>query len=398
MFQADFSPRVPPFWPPIWSEFFDQHALQWAKKTYLPERFSKKARLAPFSAEDVRFFGPAVGDLSELFTDAASLTRKRQSRSYFSHARNRSAYILYFLPVNAAKFMTLFDQEPRAMEAALSHARDKGVLRVVDLGSGPGTATIAFILWCLSRRPEDLKKLNRIEITWVDENIEIMKDGKALIIEYLQAAYPELATKTMVQTIKADWRQAKPPGPFEASLILSGNILNESHRDARLGPPLESLARWLSFASGGGWLFIEPAEHKSSQLLSRLRDLAFTEGLIAATPESLWGPCLHAGLCPLASGRDWCHFSVRARLPGPWFHELSRAIGPERNWLKFSYLWISARSMKAPKLATRLRRVVSDLMPVRTGDCVVLLCEPERPRRHPLRANSRVLRGDILEI
>src|SRR6185312_180283 len=98
-----------------------------------------------------------------------------------------------------------------------------------------------------------------------------------------------------------------------------------------------------SRAEGGGTLIIEPASKPNSQFLSRLRDTLLEAEVISREPSSIWGPCPHAEKCPLAHGRDWCHFSVPAHVPGTWFEAMSKGLGYERQWLKFSYLWISSQ-------------------------------------------------------
>ena len=169
-------------------------------------------------------------------------------------------------------------------------------------------------------------------------------------------------------------------------------------------------------------LFVEPAFQQSSQTLSRLRDHLFRHEILPPSPTSIWGPCLHAGKCPLAQGRDWCHFSVRTDIPGRWFKQFSRALGSERHWLKFSYLWIASPSALAPIAAAHLRRVISDPLvekksrgtrttTTRTGhtrtgkthskarlkNSSVLICEPEKPGRFPVTSESAILRGDLVK-
>ena len=92
----------------------------------------------------------------------------------------------------------------------------------------------------------------------------------------------------------------------------------------------------------------------------QLRDQLLETETVEARPSSIWGPCLHAGRCPLAAGRDWCHFSVPVEVPGRWFKYFSRGLSSERQWMKFTYLWLAAPGSPARTLSSGIRRVISD--------------------------------------
>ena len=98
-------------------------------------------------------------------------------------------------------------------------------------------------------------------------------------------------------------------------------------------------------------------------------------------PHRLWGPCLHEGKCPLAEGRDWCHFSVPAELPGTFFKKFSIKLGSKREWLKFSFIWVAENFEKDKKLILseqtqpKIVRVVSDPMRTPRGN-QNQLCSP----------------------
>ena len=168
------SPTAPKF-PPAWTWFFDEHLTQWVKNNYSPkEGWAGK----PFNTHDASFFSRGISELSEMFTDE----RPRQIPSYFQHSKFRSAYLLYFLPLQCAKFLTLFQIHEKAMRTVLAHGRKQGVIRVADLGAGPGTASIAYLMWIMLLSNEDAEKLPPIEFLWIDRNEEVMKDGKALAL------------------------------------------------------------------------------------------------------------------------------------------------------------------------------------------------------------------------
>jgi hypothetical protein len=202
-----------------------------------------------------------------------------------------------------------------------------------------------------------------------------------------------------VQTHLGPWWKSLNLIRGEFSLTFLGHVLNES-----AGPRREQEAFWPSLirrANGGGILMVEPAARKPAQTLAAIRDSIFEAELLEPKTESIWGPCLHAGRCPLAEGRDWCHFSSPILIPGQWFKEFSMGLGSERDWVKFSYLWLASPAFPSPKPYVHARRVISDPLnssPIKSAHIPspILLCEPEAPKRWLVPGRKRVRRGDIL--
>lgn len=350
------------------------------------------------------FFSRGIEELSELFTEE----RSRQMPAYFQHGKFRSSYLLYFLPLQAAKFLTLFDLHPAAIEAALAHGRKQGVLRIADLGAGPGTASLAFLLKLLNYPLKTGEELPPIELDWIDTNGTVMEDGKQLALT-IGSHFSRLRGKVTVRTHVASWWDAPELVPAETSLLFLGHVLNEASGPKRQLPQQSAMweTLWTALirdrARGGGVLFVEPAARMASHTLSQLRDNLIEAELIENSPSAIWGPCLHAGRCPMSDGRDWCHFSVATRIPGQWFREFSKALGSERQWVKFSYLWLATKDQPAPMPDPSLRRVISDPLSggagrPGSGDSTVLICEPETPSRYPTTERKPLWRGDTVKI
>jgi hypothetical protein len=395
--------------PPAWLWLVDEALPTLVKKNYSPKDSWKDK---PFTKEDAGFFFKGIQELSELFTEE----RSKGLANYFNHPKFRSSYLLYFLPLQAAKFLTIYQLHFQAIEAALDHAEKTGVLRIVDLGAGPGTASISLLLLLLNQKMVPGKSLPRIELEWFDTQESIMADGKALV-EQLASSFPKLRGKVTVKTHCTPWWKAPsillkeagsagsagskekldkgaPNSSHQASLILMGHVLNEStapQRDVN-----DFWEKLVSITGGGGILLVEPAARRPSQGLSKLRDHFFESGLLESSPTRIWGPCLHAGACPLSDGRDWCHFSVPANIPGSWFRGFSEGLGSERQWVKFSYVWIASAEYPSPQMDPRTRRVISD--PLNQGTAATyLLCEPEEPGRW-VSPNNNLGRGDLIKI
>jgi hypothetical protein len=390
--------------PPAWLWLVDEALPTLVKKNYSPK---ESWRDKPFTKEDAGFFFKGIEELSELFTEE----RSKGLNNYFNHPKYRSSYLLYFLPLQAAKFLTIYQLHFQAIEAALDHAEKTGVLRIVDLGAGPGTASISLLLLLLNQKMVPGKSLPQIELEWFDTQESIMADGKALV-EQLASSFPKLRGKVQVKTHCTPWWKAPSillneaslkeksgknahPAQDKVSLILMGHVLNESN-----APQREVDGFWeklVSISGGGGILLVEPAARRPSQDLSALRDHFFESGILEASPSRIWGPCLHAGACPLGKGRDWCHFSVPANIPGTWFRGFSEGLGSERQWVKFCYLWIASAEYPSPQVDPRTRRVISD--PLNQGtSATYLLCEPEEPGRWVAPTKNNLGRGDLVKI
>jgi hypothetical protein len=373
--------------PPAWAWLIDEAIPTWVKKHYSPRESWKEK---PFSKEDAHFFFKGIEELSDLFTEE----RPKGMPPYFQHPKYRSAYLLYFFPLQAAKFLTLYQMYPKAIEAAFESGRKTGVIRIADLGSGPGTASLSLLLVLLNQKLKLGESLPRVELHWFDTNESIMEDGRVLA-EQLAASFPKLRGKVEVKTYTTPWWRAARHLPENLSLVLIGHLLNES-----MAPQSELDSFWQSLAQkaqGGGILLVEPAARKPAQILASLRNSLFDSEVIERTPTRIWGPCLHAEACPLTDGRDWCHFSIPIQIPGKWFKGFSEGLGSERHWVKFTYVWIASEEYPAPQPHPRLRRVISD--PLNQGlKPAVLLCEPETPRKWPIHPKDEIWRGDLITL
>ena len=182
--------------PKTWVRVMDEVLPVFVKEHFSPEESWKTK---PFDKEDVNFFSKGLLELSDFFTEDRMGAKLP---NYFTTARFRSSYFLYFFGLQAAKFLTLFDRYPKAVEAALDHAAETGVLRIVDVGSGPGTASIAFLVFLLEglKDPRKTKQVLpfSIELVWIDHNATIMKDGEKLFSQILQL-FPDLEGNVSVK-------------------------------------------------------------------------------------------------------------------------------------------------------------------------------------------------------
>jgi hypothetical protein len=377
---------IPPEFPNSWIKVLDEVIPNFVKDRFAP---SASWKGKPFEAEDVNFFSKGLVELSDFFTEDRTESRLP---NYFTTARFRSSYFLYFFALQGAKFLTLFDRYPDAIKAMLDHASITGTLRIMDVGAGPGTASLALLVFVLDGLKDPKKKTLHlpfaIELVWIDHNETILKDGEALLADILKI-YPAVEGDIKLTTEARPWWKHPKAYQFEASIVLFGNVLNESASDPRVF--LQGLAPFFENPKGGGILLLEPAFKSAAHRLSQIRD----ELVLRDDPFPIWGPCLHTQKCPLAEGRDWCHFSVPVKLPGVIFRKFSIKLGSVRDWLKFSFVWIASKdSAKKTVPEKGYVRIVSDPLKTPQGS-TNQVCRPEQVE-YMLTPYKPIYRGEII--
>jgi hypothetical protein len=377
---------APASFPDFWTHLLDKTIPTFVKTRFSPKETWKDK---PFTKEDRIFFSKGLLELSDYFTIDRSGAKLP---AYFTTPKFRSSYFLYFFALQGGKFLSLFEKYERAIQAMLDHAHQTGELRIVDIGSGPGTASFALLTHVLTRYQHKKKLPFRVRMIWIDRTESILKDGEILLAHWLEHLSTEWDGDIELDYEVRDWW--KHPSNFntQASLILFGNVLNESPNDPRVFS--QGLAPLLKDPTGGGILFIEPAFKTAAQRLSQIRDEWLDD---PTSPRSIWGPCLHLGRCPLSHGRDWCHFSIPAKMPGKWFRNFSIDLGGIREWLKFSFIWLAARqTAPAPIDPPEWFRVVSDPMKTDRGR-ENQICRPDRIGFVPTPAEHPIFRGDLIQ-
>lgn len=249
---------------------------------------------------------------------------------YLHDAASLAAYLGWFFPASAA-------QVERAMNEVAPPPGD--VLRVLDVGAGPGPAGCGVASWATRHgRAVRLTALERAP----------------LALASLERLWPFGAG---LQTQRWVAGEALPAGPFD--VIVVSHVLNELF-DAAPDPTAErvrfcgALAERLS--PKGLLVLVEPALKRTGRALLEVRD-----ALVRTTDLQVLAPCLTQSPCPaLERPRDWCH-ADRPWTPPDWSLELGRKAGLGRDSLKFAYLVFSLE--KAPVYDPDLFRIVSEPAP-----------------------------------
>ncbi len=359
----------------------------------------------------------AVAVLSAFFTSH----RAARPKDYLATAENRSAYLAYFLPANYSKLQAVFDEmKPLLVDQLLAPSRrglgDRGAFRVLDLGAGPGTMTLAALEYLSGVSPQA-----EVQFCAVDSSREMLKTCETLfhcVRGRLGIEERRARLRTRVATLQ-EFLYRPPPGPELSGpfdIIVLANVWNELVEAGPMALPTQSalieglLAR---LEDHGALILIEPALRETSRTLHLLHN-AVLERIPAA---NVFAPCVHQWACPcVTSGnkKDWCHTEFEWR-PTNQMTQIDQRIGNRKDALKFSYLVLRKdgknvldlkRLSGTPAEESACWRVVSELI-VEKGKQRAFLCgeagrvQFTRLDRHespPNQAFGDLIRGDLVKI
>ena len=269
--------------------------------------------------DEARALAPHVARLSSL------LTKDRESLPavYLKDAGLRTAYVRYYLPPNMKKVSLALAELSLHPDRLL--ARDR--LRILDLGSGPGTALLG-VLAFFARRTER----PQLDCVAVDRVVENLRTAEELFGSYRT----NKGLSASLKTLRADLEAAEQLAEEPFDLIILSNVLNElfPFDEDRLGKRLRVLQNILGrlLVPEGSCIIIEPALRTTSRELLEVRDQLLEQDF------HIYSPCLIGTRGPaLENPRDWCHEDV------PWdapalIKEIDRLTGLRKDSLKFSHL------------------------------------------------------------
>ena len=328
-----------------------------------------------------------VAELSRLFTR----DRHELKAPYLADERLLRAYVSYFLPVNAAKVQILLDELPERVRD-ISSVQEDGPLRVLDVGSGPGTASLAALDWM----QRSSCRQRGIEVTAVDSVQAALDEGQAAWNAYCRIGAPNYARLHCVPASleRNAWgKLIDRSKPYH--VIIIANTLNELYRmDA---DPVQRQVQMIQILlerlhHHGALVIIEPALRQTTRHLHRVRDR-----LLMLHACTVYSPCLHEQSCPaLVKEDDWCH-EERPWAPPPWIAAIDQDVGFIKDALKFSYAIFRKDGATIVPRSPNVFRVVSELR-VLKGDSRAWLCNetgrPEVGRLDRDEAESNVSVGE----
>lgn len=359
--------------------------LEAALLKYLKKEFYQNTRRAhfierPFNDSDLQFFAEGVAKLSDLFTK----DRSQLNSGYLNQPALRAGYLLYFLPINFAKARYVFQRIPQDFW-------QKDQFRVLDLGSGPGSASFAFLHELSSKNPSA-----KVDLTLVDQSERALQDAQALLHHF------GFSSQVSLKKIRSDLKHFRFDSQYD--FILISHALNELRQNSATERAEWLLPQFQQHLSPEGLIALtEPALKRPARELMGLRD-----HLVEAGELRVLAPCLHESICPMlaATHNDWCHFYVEWREP-EFLKKLDVKVKNDNRFLKVAYLLLGhAEFYSAQQRRAEIYRVVSNRMATR-GKTELLLCGEggrirlthlERDRSGVNEDIGRVRRGDLVEL
>lgn len=346
-----------------------------------------------------------VRELSETYTRDRESLGSLQGRPELLAAR-----LAFFVPRDLLKIALPLAELDRV--GWLPRGR---VLRVLDMGCGPGTMTFGLARYLASRGG-----VEELEVLGIDEDSTTLGIFRRIAEEVERLGWPRIRLQTRRAHARSRQRGVselsgldRSEAPFD--LILFGFVLNEARvgeGEARARADLLRRAARL-MNDDGAMIVLEPALKLTAQALQAVRD-----DLLASTkPPRLhvFAPCAHELPCPmLGRPRDWCHVEMDEALP-PLAAEIAREAGLRDARLTFSYLTLrhregsrvaQASTSSSAERSTASLRVVSQ--PLRSkGKCELVLCgegrlvramRQDRDRSELNASFEEATRGSILEL
>jgi len=294
-----------------------------------------------------------VRRLSKLFT----VGRGELTGDYLADPGLRRAYLQYFLPVNFAKVACLLREMP---------SLPLRPLRILDLGSGPGVASLA-VRGHIHRR--QVAGQVDTEVLAIDQGHAALQEARALWA-ITPAVVPGIRLSSMPLDVERPGKRAPwKTGRFD--VIIAANSVNELFRST--ADPITRRVKLLqqlldSMSDDGTLMIIEPALRETTRDLHLVRDK-----LLSGSGCNVYSPCLHDRPCPaLVHPDDWCH-EERPWSPPAIVREIDRKVGFIKDALKFSYLLLRKDGRTILERAPAVYRVVSEKM-VMKGEQRVWLC------------------------
>ena len=275
----------------------------------------------PLTGTELKALAANVARLSGL------LTRERETlpAEYLKDEGLRRAYVLYFLLSNLYKIHIPL----RELSLHPSNLLSKERLRILDIGSGPGTAILGIMDFFSAKEKRPV-----LEFTAIDHVKENLRDSEALFGLLRERVSMAATLKTIKSSV--EMVASFPKGPYD--IIVLSNILNEvAHSDEdRTSKRVAILKTVISdlLAADGSCIIIEPALRQTSRDMLEVRDGLLDEGFC------IYSPCLMGEKCPaLQNPKDWCHEDIPWEFP-EIIREVDGLIGLRKDSLKFSYLVI----------------------------------------------------------
>ncbi|MGO9061315.1 MAG: small ribosomal subunit Rsm22 family protein [Candidatus Binataceae bacterium] len=216
-------------------------------------------------------------------------------------------------------------QVNQTVDSELRHlCPDLAIASLLDLGCGPGTATLAAM--------QTFEQLN--DATLADRDAEWLKVGRRLI----DSIDPHFAFRSRFAVV--DLLAPSELGAHD--LVVISYALGELSPSRTL-----AVVDWAWSLARRAIVMIEPGTPHGFATILAARDVLIGAG------ASIVAPCTHAGRCPIKAG-DWCHFDTRVERDQLHRRVKSGTLPYEVE--KFSYLVAARQPAPAGPPAARIIR------------------------------------------
>jgi len=260
--------------------------------------------------------------------------RSKRPGGYMQNDKHLSAYLFYYFSLHLAE--TYWVLEHSGLPSA--GTGDKKPLRVLDIGAGPGTASLSLLLWNATQktpRPVEFHLLDRSKkaLAWAKKEIMSLAPNSKVVF------YDEI------------WghRTLKHLATIESfDVVLMSHFLNEFGNGPRHREPKQQLVEEASslLAEEGRLVVIEPPLKEPTMDIMWLRDQIAFAGpagelvVKAPCPQSRRG-------CPMLRDHlGWCYTQVprsfaRERGLAQLDRHIERAMDSQIRTMGFSYVVIA---------------------------------------------------------
>jgi ribosomal protein RSM22 (predicted rRNA methylase) len=209
----------------------------------------------------------ARGSTSNLYKESSDSTGETRALS----PQEESSYI-------AARMPATFAANLRAFEILSEFLDQNNPTSLLDLGSGPGTASLAA-----------LNYLNAIkEVTFVDRSLTFLEAAKSF------------CEGGSFKTNLVNKNLTDPSTLPSADLVIASYSTNELSENA-----LPSFIERAWAATNSIFVVVEPGTKAGFRNILKIRDLLINRG------AKILAPCPHSAECPMNNTDKWCHFRVR---------------------------------------------------------------------------------------
>lgn len=242
-----------------------------------------------------------VADLQQAYADLSLRYRSQPGTSGYQSKLETLAYIAARLPATYAVVKRCLSELPKDFDPST----------ILDLGAGPGTASLA----CLD--------------TYTPHAIDLIEQDQTIINwgQKLFADAPKNNTKISYHRKDLEDVISETSSSTQYDLVIASYVFGELTKDTQW----DLFHRIIKPAKNYS-LIILPGTPAGFNILRELRERALEEKI------TIVAPCTHQKACPLKDN-DWCHFPVR--LPRSSWHKRLKGgdLGYEDE--KFCYLLLS---------------------------------------------------------